>query len=160
MVQTPARIQVLDILPAIMPYNAELFIKPLTNEEISWTVFLNPISRNLWIMLIFAAIIIAFILSIIEKSLEKLNQNYMIQFTNLMITLWITFKANFGGKPSKINAKTNAYQIGLFICLLAGSIVWIAYRASLTSELSIVRLKPPFNDLESLLKSDYRYDQN
>ena len=63
--QNAERGQVLGTLPSIMPYNAELFIKPLTNEEISWTVFLNPISRNLWIMLIFAAIVIAFILSII-----------------------------------------------------------------------------------------------
>lgn len=152
MAQTASRIQVLDILPSIMPYNMEIFIKKLENEEISWTVYLNPISRNLWTMLIFVAIVFAVILS----SIEKLSGNYEIQFTNIMVTFWIAFKANFGGKPSKINAKNNAYQIGIFICLLAGSIFWIAYRASLTSELSVVRLKPPFNNLESLLKSDYR----
>ena len=36
--QTLPRIQALDILPSIEPYNAELFIKNTEDEEISWTI--------------------------------------------------------------------------------------------------------------------------
>jgi hypothetical protein len=68
---------------------------------------------------------------------------------------WIALKANFGGKPASVH-KNNSYQIAVFICLLTGSIVWIFYRAFLTSELSIVTLQQPFNDLETFLESDYR----
>ena len=69
--------------------------------------------------------------------------------------LWIAVKANAGGKPSKIE-KNTTYQIVLFHCLLVGSVIWMAYRASFTSELSVRKLKLPFNDLESLSKSNYK----
>jgi hypothetical protein len=49
-----------------------------------------------------------------------------------------------------------AQQLLLFICLLSGTIIWIAYRGSLTSELSVIEKEIPFNDLESLSKSDYK----
>jgi hypothetical protein len=44
----------------------------------------------------------------------------------------------------------------IFTSLLAGTVVWISYRASLTSELSVAKKKLPFNDLESLSNTDYR----
>ena len=66
-----------------------------------------------------------------------------------------TFKANVGGKPNKIEENT-IYQILLFTCLLVGSVIWMAYRASLTSELSVRKMMFPFNNLETLLVSDYK----
>ena len=152
--QTIPRIQALDILTSIIPYNAELFIKKVEDQEISWTVYLKPISTKLWIMLVFIALVIAIFLTIIEKWINK-TQSHKLLFKNLLMNLWIALKANFGGKPGSI-IKNNAYQIVIFSCLLVGSIFWMAYRASLTSELAVVNLKLPFDDLESLLVSDYR----
>ena len=152
--QTIPRIQALDILPSIIPYNAELFIKKVEDQEISWTVYLKPISANLWLMLVFVAIVISIVLTSIEKWINK-SQSQKLFFKNLLTNLWIALKANFGGKPGSI-VKNNAYQILIFSCLLVGSIFWMAYRASLTSELAVVNFKLPFNDLESLLVSDYR----
>ena len=145
------------MLPAIAPSYAELFIKSEDIEEVAWTVYLNPISTNLWLILIFVAIIIAIVLSAIEKllNLSTLNQSYMISLKNFISHYWIAFKSNFGGKPASVH-KINSYQIVVCICLLAGSIVWMFYRAFLTSELSIIQLKQPFNDLESFLASDYK----
>ena len=155
---TIPRMLALDMLPAIVPSYAELFIKSDDKEEVTWTVYLNPMSTNLWLMLIFVAILIAIVLSAIEKllSLTRLNQTYMISLKNFISHYWIALKSNFGGKPSSVH-KNNSYQIAVFVCLLSGSIVWIFYRAFLTPELSIIKLKQPFNDLESLLASDYRY---
>ena len=152
--QTIPRIQALDILPSIIPYNAELFIKKVEDQEISWTVYLKPISANLWLMLVFVAIVISIVLTSIEKWINK-SQSQKLFFKNLLTNLWIALKANFGGKPGSI-IKNNSYQILIFSCLLVGSIFWMAYRASLTSELAMVNFKLPFNDLESLLVSDYR----
>ena len=152
--QTIPRIQALDILTSIIPYNAELFIKKVEDQEISWTVYLKPISANLWLMLVFVAIVISIVLTSIEKWINK-SQSQKLFFKNLLTNLWIALKANFGGKPGSI-IKNNAYQILIFSCLLVGSIFWMAYRASLTSELAVVNFKLPFNDLESLLVSDYR----
>ena len=152
--QTIPRIQALDILTSIIPYNAELFIKQVEDQEISWTVYLKPISTKLWIMLAFIALVIAIFLTIIEKWVNK-TQSHKLLFKNLLMNLWIALKANFGGKPGTI-ISNNAYQIVIFSCLLVGSIFWMAYRASLTSELAVVKFKLPFDDLESLLVSDYR----
>ena len=98
--QNTERGQVLGSLPLLMLYNAELFIKNHEEEEISWTVYLNLISQDLWIMLIIFSLIIAFVLSAIEKHSEKNNQNHMFQLNNFLVKSWIAFKANFGGKPS------------------------------------------------------------
>ena len=67
---------------------------------------------------------------------------------------WLALKANLGGKPSS-SPKSATHRITLFICLLGGSVIWMAYRASFTSELSVIHLKLPFNDLESLYQSNF-----
>ncbi len=48
-------------------------------------------------------------------------------------------------------------KIVLVVVLLAGSINWMAYRAFLTSELSISKVTYPFNNFETLLNTDFRY---
>ena len=68
---------------------------------------------------------------------------------------WLALKANLGGKPSS-SPKSATHRITLFICLLAGSVIWMAYRASFTSELSVVKLDLPFIDLESLSTTNYK----
>ena len=81
------------------------------------------------------------------------NQGFFLY--DYLDNLWVAVKANFGGKPNLL-AKSNTKQIVVFTWLLVGSIVWMAYRASFTSVLSIIKLQLPFNDLESLSKSDYK----
>jgi hypothetical protein len=154
---TIPRILALDMLPAIVPSYGELFIKSVDMVEVSWTTYLNPISINLWLMLVCVAILIAIILSGIEKlmPLSRLKYSHMITLKSFISHYWIALKSNFGGKPASVH-KNNSYQIAVFVCLFAGSIVWIFYRAFLTSELSIIKWKQPFNDLESFLASDYK----
>ena len=71
--------------------------------------------------------------------------------------MWTSFTANFGGKPSEspIDLK-KSYKLTVFISLLGGVIIWIAYRSFLCAELSIVEEKLPFKDLESLSKTTWR----
>jgi hypothetical protein len=71
----------------------------------------------------------------------------------------MVFSANFGGHNvaqfSNKYQPSSSYQITVFFLLLGGSIIWISYRAFLTSELSIIKKKVPFSDLEGLHKSGY-----
>lgn len=62
--------------------------------------------------------------------------------------------ANFGGKPS-ISPKNWPLRFIIFTCFLSGSIVWIHYRASMTSELAARKTSMPFDSLETLLTSSY-----
>jgi len=63
---------------------------------------------------------------------------------------------NFGGRyfPLKIDMP-NSYRSLVFTSLLGGVVIWMFYRGQLTSKLSINLKKYPFNDLESLSKTNY-----
>ena len=152
MFQTVLRSSVLDILPAINNGKAKVFINPIGKEHTSWTTFLNLFTIELWGTLILVAMIISCFLTSIEKTFDVKDQ---FSYVNYLENLWLAFKANFGGKPSSIH-ENNSYKISIFSCLLVGSIVWIAYRAEIISELSVLKVKMPFDSLEDLSKSNYR----
>ena len=152
MAQTVPRSYALDLLPAIRYTKAEIFVKK-EEEMISWSAFLNPFSKEMWLVLTIVALVFSFGLTIVGKIFSFDEQSFMI--IDCLKNLWIALKANVGGKPNKIQENT-MYQILLFNCLLVGSVIWMAYRASLTSELSVRKFKLPFNSLENLLVSDYK----
>ena len=152
MTQTALRSEVLDLLPAITHGKAQVFIKPIGNEHISWTTFLDVFTIELWMVLILVTMIISCLLTSIERKFDVTDQ---FLYMNYLKNVWIAFKANFGGKPSSVHANSS-YKIIIFCCLLVGSIVWIAYRASIISELSVLKVKMPFDSLEDLSKSNYR----
>ena len=76
----------------------------------------------------------------------------------MVAKIWAAFIANLGGKPfkSKIDHITS-YRTILLAIFLDGVIIWISYRSFLFSELSATLNKYPFNDLDSLAKSGYKY---
>ena len=153
MAQTVARAHALDLLPAIGNEKTEIFIKTIEDEALSWTAYLNSFSNEMWLVLVLVSLVISSFLTLIEILFCSKDQKFtpMHFFANL----WVAIKANAGGKPSKLQ-KNTIHQIVLFDCLLVGSVIWMAYRASFTSELSVKKLKLPFNDLESLSKTGYR----
>ena len=152
MSQTLWRSYVLDLLPAITDGKLQMFIKPMENNHVSWTTYINMFTIELWGTLILVAMIISCFLTSIEKTFDVKDQ---FSYMNYLENLWLAFKANFGGKPSSIH-RSSSYKIIVFYCLLGGSIVWIAYRAEIVSQLSVIKVKMPFDNLEDLLKSNYR----
>ena len=140
-------------MPPIDKSSVNLFIK-LEDENVSWKIFLDPISTKSWLIIIIISATISCALLLIERlHFGSVHQNrFVIKYLE---NFWVAIKANLGGKPSsKVNI--NSYKTVLFFCLLGGSIVWMHYRASFTSHLSIAQFKLPFNDLESFSQSDYR----
>ena len=155
MVQSPSRCQALICMPAVDNAKAELFIKSLDGQAISWSTFSNPFYIDMWLMILAVAVIIASTLTFIEKFHGGLTSGKFLCFTDYLKNLYVALKSNFGGEHSSA-IKSVIYDIVLFDCLLFGSVVWMAYQASLTSELSVIKLKLPFIDLETLYKSDYK----
>ena len=153
MSQTVPRAYALDLLPAIANEKAEIFIKTIEDEALSWTAYLNPFSNEMWLVLFLVSLVISFFLTLIEKYFCSKDQRFTSM--NFLTNLWVAIKANAGGKPNELQ-KNTIHQIVLFDCLLVGSVIWMAYRASFTSELSVTKLKLPFNDLESLSETDYK----
>ena len=104
-------------------------------------------------MLISFTLIAAFVLTALERCFEESNKSFIIR--DYAKNVWIFIRMNFGGEPG-CEHKNFTLKIILLNFLIAGIVIWGAYQASLTSELSVVKLKLPFNDLESLHNSDFR----
>ena len=49
MAQTLPRAHALVLLPAISNGKVEIFIKTIEDEALSWTVYLNPFSNDMWL---------------------------------------------------------------------------------------------------------------
>ena len=64
--------------------------------------------------------------------------------------------ANFGKPRASFQIDNiGSYKAILFTSLAAGLIIWLDYKAFITSLLSISNVKYPFNDLDTLSKTDY-----
>ena len=57
--QTTPRAMALDILPSIGFDYHEIFIKAIEDEAIHWSIFLRPLSLEVWIALIGVALVIS-----------------------------------------------------------------------------------------------------
>ncbi len=82
-----------------------------------------------------------------------------MRLTRFCGAFWLTFSANFGGKPSaapKANKSKWTSKVLVFTCLLVGSVIFMSYRASIFAILAAKKVKMPFKNMEEMLKTDYR----
>ena len=147
------RCQVLSCLPATSNQKNRLYIKSIKDQATSWTTFTNSFSAYLWLMIIIVALVISGFLTCIGQFFRTSDKNHF--FNEYPKNIWVSIKANFGGEP-ELALDNAVFKIILFSCSLVGVIIWGAYQASLTSELSVIKLKLPFIDLETLYESDYK----
>ena len=69
----------------------------------------------------------------------------------------MSLTANLGSASfTPITNKFHSLQMVIFVALITGNIIWIAYNGALLSKLIEPRFDKPFHDLESLAKSNYR----
>ena len=67
-----------------------------------------------------------------------------------------SFTTNFGVAPFDSKADhITSYKALLFAFVVDGLVLWLSYQSFLYPKLSTVVQKDPFNDLESLVNSDY-----
>ncbi len=150
------RAKFIDYLPPISPQIGALYIKNEMANEIDYFVFLDPFSTLLWIAIFVTSFALAVFLYGISTMLGiNDHQGGLASFLGLF---WLTFKANLGSGPvhSKATDSLFPYRVGLFSCLISGSVIWMSYRASLTSELSVVKTRAPFNDFKTLTATNFR----
>ena len=71
--------------------------------------------------------------------------------------IWTSFTGFFGGTPNvtPIDSKSY-YNATIFVTLLCGTVIWISYRAGLTSELSVKSKSYPFTDMMTFSKTNWR----
>jgi glucan phosphoethanolaminetransferase (alkaline phosphatase superfamily) len=86
----------------------------------------HPLSNQIWLVIV----ILAFCISLFMYLVKIMNTEKEYKTVS--------------------SVKSRLKFLVIFTSLLAGTVVWISYRASLTSELAAAKKKLPFNDLESL----------
>ena len=88
MAQTVSRAVALDLLPAITGPKAQIFIKKTEDEELSWKAYINPFSNEMWLLIIVTAIILAFVLTFIEKIFNK-NGIGFVMILDVLGNFWV-----------------------------------------------------------------------
>ena len=155
----PRRAKYIDFFPSLKTSIEGLYVPNMnTRDSFELGTYLKPLSPNLWIVLLVIALVTCFIKLLI---LTHHDHNckprgyyfyYGCQFT------WNSLKSNFGGRPSATKMDgIGSYRLLIFFSLISGTIIWVSYRSFLTALLSITPKNYPFQDLESLAKSDWRF---
>ena len=141
-----------DYLIQLTDYSSGLYVQKNAKEELmDLNTFTAPFTLNVWLLLLTVSFLVAFVKIILQYSFGTIDVIESISF------LWTSFIANFGGAPTvkKIDLY-QSFKLTICVSLLCGSIVWISYRAKLTSELSIIDKYYPFTDLESFSRTNWK----
>ena len=68
-----------------------------------------------------------------------------------------SLKANLGNASfTPITNQFHSRHMAIFVALMTGNIIWIAYNGALLSKLIEPSFEKPFHDFESLAESNYR----
>ena len=148
------RYLVTDYLVPLDSYPTGIYVNKYSIQEShDFEVFLMPFDKWTWTTMISLSLIITTSIVITSKVLnqEKLN---CFNFIDIFAK---SLKANLGNASfTPIINKFNSLQMLIFVALMTGNIIWIAYNGALLSKLVQPIFNKPFHDLESLTESNYR----
>ena len=148
------RYLVIDYLVPLDSYPTGIYVNKYSIQEShDFEVFLMPFDKWTWTTMISLSLIITTSIVITSKVLnqEKLN---CFNFIDIFAK---SLKANLGNASfTPIINKFNSLQMLIFVALMTGNIIWIAYNGALLSKLVQPIFNKPFHDLESLTESNYR----
>ena len=147
---TRDRANFVDYLVPISFSKYGIFIPISNTEKIDFETYFVPFSHILWITVALTGVTFAAWRFFLLKAHGCEN---IFGFDHI----WASFSGFFGGTPAPTPIDEKSSYITMIIAtLLCGTIVWIAYQTSLTSELAIREKKYPFYDMESFSKTNWR----
>ena len=148
------RYLVIDFLVPLNSYSNGIFVKKDSmKESLDFQVFQKPLDKWTWTAMISSSLI--FTISIVVTS-KFLNQGNL-KCRNFIGIFAKSLKANLGSASLVPNINQfHSLQMVIFVSLITGNIIWIAYNGALLSKLIEPRFDKPFHDLESLAESNYR----
>ena len=150
------RCLVIDFLVPLTSYSNGIFVKKDSmKERLDFQVFQKPLDKWTWTAMISSSLIITMSIVFTSKVLNHGN----LKCLNFMDIFAKSLKANLGSSSFTTPGanKFHSLQMIIFVALMAGNIIWIGFNGALLSKLIEPRFDKPFNDLESLAESNYRY---
>ena len=147
----------IDYLHPMTPNRGGIFVKRTSFlEGVDYQVFIRPFKKWTWVMLIVSSFVMAFFTVAVWKILnhQKITLRYSIK---IAIT---SFQTNFGfgNFHSLPNIGMVTPKVIALISLLLGNVIWLSYNGSLLSGLIEPKVIKPFYDLESLSKTNFRFN--
>jgi hypothetical protein len=145
----------IDFLFPLKSLPSGIFVnKNSMKESLDFKVFQKPLDKWTWTALILSSLIVAISIVLYSKALNQGN----LKCANFMDIFAKSIKANLGSASftTPITNNFHSLQMVIFVALIAGNIIWIAYNGALLSKLIEPRFEKPFHHLESLAKSNYR----
>jgi len=137
-------------------------------------MYIAPFSKQLWISIIILCVLsgscVSFALSILESRMnenESRNKYFHEKgFSKIALKLfqWICFSflSNFGVNMNNVSRlpfqETFVVKLLLMSIFLSANVLFVGYKAALTSELSLRTRKLPFSNWNELAESDFRHD--
>lgn len=157
---TLERFSVIDFALPLGKETFALFISRKPSEEYAWFSYFLPFKNQLWLFLFINSLVMISVITLLNGVYYRGNPLTHTSVLKLMYELahdYWSLMASYLGRAHQDLIWTQHLALRLFltIVIFVGSIVFISYRASLTSELSVTRETWPFNSLEGLLASDY-----
>ena len=148
------RCLVIDFLVPLNSYSNGIFVKKDSmKERLDFQVFQKPLDKWTWTAMISSSLI--FTISIVVTS-KFLNQGNL-KCRNFIGIFAKSLKANLGSASFVPNINQfHSLQMVIFVSLITGNVIWIAYNGALLSKLIEPRIDKPFHDLKSLAESNYR----
>ena len=141
----------------LVPYDSYpngIFVnKDSIQQSFDFEVFYKPFDKWTWTILISSSFTATISIVLTSKFLNHQN----LTCHNFMYIFAKSLKANLGNASFTPNTnKFHSGQMVIFVALMTGNIIWIAYNGALLSKLIEPRFDKPFHDLESLADSNYR----
>ena len=125
-------------------------------ERIDWTAFLRPFRVVPWLLVVSSI----FISSIVSGIIWYIRDDLTI-FKS--ITVFLTNIQALFNEASALDTPFinlwNSHRLATFVSLLWAWFIWTSYNAGLASEFTVPVVKLPFNDMDSLSKTEYRYNK-
>ena len=149
-----SRYLVIDYLVPLYSLATGIYIdKDSIQDSFDFAVFYKPFDKWTWTTLISSSLIVTISIVLTSKVLNEANLNFL----NFMDVFAKSLQANLGNASfTPIANKFHSLHMVVFVTLMMGNIIWIAYNGALLSKLVQPRFDKPFYDLESLAESNYR----
>jgi hypothetical protein len=124
-------------------------------EDREWLTYFLPFHTTLWYTLILNSIVAMLAVRFVDLLITR-QWSTLTKAQDYVSDTWMVFSSYFG-KPSTSDFLWSSYSVKvlLFIIFLSGNIVFMAYKASLTSELSVTNHVLPFDSPKEYYFSKY-----
>ncbi len=152
------RYSIMDFLHGIGTYTNSILVNANAgNEEQEWLTYLLPFRANLWLLLFANSLCATVAITLVSLLYFTNMQNVVLILFDFLASFWMILMSYFG-KPLSVQKLWQARptRILLFFIFFSGNLVFMFYKAGLTTELSIKAQKLPFNTAKGLYESNYR----